>query len=229
MRFQATILALTVVTAMGARAEPAPRTFLDFDTVSKRSGEAAYEGFSDTTILQAPKGQIAFVQCHNFCTLWLRDGLFATEAVAYPAREDIDLERLYTRDAVLEMKGAIDVTVRDRQGGLVFPLEDGKHVAWTEDWRSEGFNAQYRMSVEQSCCVAADNPLAQSEQLWRLTYRFEEVESDRVSSGEMTFFYDPVLEWWIRAETITRSAPDRETPLSAIIIEERLAEIDKPE
>ncbi|WP_420325508.1 hypothetical protein [Mameliella sp.] len=231
MPFRPTLIAFSLVAATSTGAEPAPGTVLVYDTLSAVIGDTPDQEEMRLTLLRAPEGLNAFSECRGptFCMVSLRRGLFQYVRAAYPDAGNFDPSRTYDPDAFDDMEMVQKITVSDQTGGSIFPLVDGKRVTWTETWASDDFNAVYHMSVEQNCCVPADNPLAHSDEVWTLTYKFEEVQSNRVAGGDFTYFYDPELGWWTGSKSVNRSAPSKDAPLRTSLIEHRLKAIEAPE
>lgn len=230
MPFRPIFIVASLVLAGGAGAEPVPGTVLVYDTMTATVGGRPDRDETRLTLLRAPEGSNAFAECRSaqFCTVSLRQGLFQHLRAAYPDTGGFDTARVYDPDAFDGMEMAQKITLSDQTGGAIFPLVDGKRVTWTETWASDSFNAVYHMSVEQSCCVPEDNPLAHSDEVWTLTYTFEEVQSDRVAGGDFTYFYDPELGWWTGLKSVSRSAQSKDDPLHTILIEQRLKAIEAP-
>ncbi|KHQ52354.1 hypothetical protein [Mameliella alba] len=231
MPFRPALIAFSLFAAASATAEPAPGTVLVYDTMTAVMGDTPDRDEMRLTLLRAPEGLNAFSECRGptFCMLSLRRGLFQYVRAAYPEAGSFDPSLTYGTDTFDDMEMLQKITVSEQTGGSIFPLVDGKRVTWTETWASDDFNAVYHMSVEQSCCVPADNPLAHSDEVWTLKYTFEEVQSDRVAGGDFTFFYDPELGWWTGSKSVNRSAPSKDDPLRTILIEHRLKAIEAPE
>ncbi|WP_421907227.1 hypothetical protein [Mameliella sp.] len=231
MPFRPTLIAFSLVAATSAGAEPASGTVLVYDTLSAVIGDTPDQEEMRLTLLRAPEGLNAFSECRGptFCMVSLRRALFQYVRAAYPDAGNFDPSRTYDPDTFDDMEMVQKITVSDQTGGSIFPLVDGKRVTWTETWASDDFNAVYHMSVEQSCCVPADNPLAHSDEVWTLTYKFEEVQSNRVAGGDFTYFYDPELGWWTGSKSVNRSAPSKDAPLRTSLIEHRLKAIEAPE
>jgi hypothetical protein len=207
-RLIVSLLLYVLAAPVWAQGLPTEKLSLSFtESVSNKYGlfGELYTETGEQTIVVDPmdNGRVAVSICgsQGWCTMSIQTGLIRAETWLSLEKEVADA---LPPQAWAEHPEAIKITVPEGVDTPFFPLEDGKVVSWVEQWRSAEFNADYQMTVTQSCCSEKTLAAATSDELWEITMKYSQVGVQMVDSGETNMLFDPALGWNVSYSTISR-------------------------